>query len=443
MSLPTLISVLTAFASLVSARDVFAHYMVQTLNSTTTHAATDVNTALSMGLAGFALNVGDPTANWSTDAIKQVFDAAANTEFKLFFSLDLAQESDAYAFTDLINEYISNSAYYVAGSNGHPFLSTFSAAGTSASYWPAFLGTLNSEVYFVPDFDDSDDYYTDINSWMSSWSSVVDGVFSWETAWPGRSETAANVSTEVDEEILAAATSAGKDYMIGLSSLQYKHWSGNHYYRVGEVNLPQRMEEILALETQPAFVEIMTWNDAGESHYIGELWYEGLTDDILAYANNDDFGHTGWQSLISSFITAFKNGDDATRMQPRNGADMIGSMWYRTILKDASCSSDSLGRPAGAGAAKDAVNWAIVVADGVTDAAAQVWSNGVLVGKTALSSGLNYGSTPGMATGIQYLEVVDSDYTILMSTQGTVEVTEDTSGICNFNYQVAELVSRS
>ena len=43
----------------------------------------------------------------------------------------------------------------------------------------------------------------------------------------------------------------------GLSSLQYKDCCGGNYYRIGEVNLPQRMSEILDLA--PNNVEIITW----------------------------------------------------------------------------------------------------------------------------------------------------------------------------------------
>ncbi|KAH6658686.1 glycoside hydrolase [Truncatella angustata] len=409
----------------------------------TTHATDDVKAAIALGIDAFALNVGNATAWWALDTIDQLFTAAKGTELKFFFSMDLAQDSNAYDFTDLINKYIGNDNYY--NYNEKPFLSTFSAAGTGPEYWPGFLATLSETVYFLPDFDDGLDYYTSFDSWMGAWKNVVDGVFSWETAWPSTSNTASNVTTSRDEVIIASAHNNDKAYMIPLSSLQYKHWSGNNWYRPGEVNLPQRMTEILALGDAPEFVEILTWNDAGESHYISELHTEGLDDTIRAYANDATTPHTGWQSLFKSFITAYKAGVAATGMRPPSGTDVVGSMWYRTILTTASCSGDSMGKPSGSGAARDAVNWAVVVNDGVSDVTAQVWSNGQLIWKSALSTGLNYFSTPGMSTGIQYIEVVDSGFNVLYSAQGTVEVVAqiESGGVCNYNYQVAELVVRS
>ncbi|KAM0818394.1 putative Glycoside hydrolase [Seiridium cardinale] len=437
MHLRLLVAAVAATLPLASARDVFCHYMIQGLTSTTTHAADDVNAAIAMGIDAFALNVGNATAHWALDAIDQLFTAASGKDLKFFFSMDLAQDSNAYDFSDLINEYIGNDNYYTY--NDLPFLSTFSAAGTGPEYWPDFLATLKSDVYFVPAFDDSSHYYSNFDSWLSAWTDVVDGVFSWETAWPSTSDTASNVSTSTDETIISSVHNVDKTYMIPLSSLQYKHLDDNYWYRPGEVNLPQRMTEILALDSLPEFVEIQTWNDAGESHYISELHTEGLGDTILGYANDDDFPHTGWQSLFTSFITAYKAGVDATEMRPPTGTDIIGSMWYRTILTTATCSD---GKPSGSGAARDAVNWAIVVNDGVSDVKAQVWSNGGLILKAALSTGLNYFSTPGMQTGIQYLEVVDASYNILYSAQGTVKVSSTADSICNYNYQVAELVAR-
>ncbi|KAI1848594.1 hypothetical protein JX265_011552 [Neoarthrinium moseri] len=410
-----------------AARDVFAHYMVQGLDGGTTHAADDVKAALAMGITGFALNVGDASALWALDSISQLFTAASGTDLKFFFSMDLAQDKNAYNFTNLINRYISNANYYTY--KNLPFLSTFSAAGTGPEYWPDFLAKLERDVYFVPDFDDGLDYYTNFDDWLGAWGGVVHGIFSWETTWPSTSDTTSNVSTSQDDAIMTSAHKAGKSYMIGLSSLQYKHWSGNHWYRAGEVNLPERMTQILALHTLPEFVEILTWNDAGESHYISELHNEGLTPEILAYANNAGFPHTGWQPLITSFITAFKNGVDASGMRPPSGKAMIGSMWYRTILTSASCSSDSLGKPSGSGAAKDAVNWAIVVNDGVAGVKAQVWSDGELIWKSSLSAGLNYFSTPGMRAGIQYIEVVDGENKILYSAQGAVDVQAEAGSV--------------
>ena len=42
-----------------------------------------------------------------------------------------------------------------------------------------------------------------------------------------------------------------------LSPIQYKNTGDGHWYRIGEVNLPQRMTQILDLK--PDFTEFISW----------------------------------------------------------------------------------------------------------------------------------------------------------------------------------------
>ncbi|KAK8047157.1 hypothetical protein PG996_015221 [Apiospora saccharicola] len=437
------VAAVTALAHLAAAKDVFAHYMVQGLDGRTNHAVQDVLDAKNMGFTAFALNIGQPSADWALDAINQLFTAAKANNFKLFFSLDLAQNKEAYAYSDLLKQYAGNDTYFKAGPNKLPFLSTFSAQGTDANYWTSFLGSFGTtKFYFVPNFDDTPNYFDKPGTWMNDWGKAIDGAFSWETAWPRNSNTPSNVSSVQDESVLKAAHAKNKAYMMPLSTLQYKHWSGSHWYRPGEVNMPQRMTEILDLGDRTDYVEIITWNDAGESHYIGTLRMEGIDKSMVEYANNDNYTHVAWQPVFTSFIYAFNNNLKASGMRPPIGKQLVGSMWYRAIKKDASCQSDAMGRPSGAGAAQDAVNWAVVAADyGLENLRVQIWSGGNMIRSVALQPGLNYGSEPGLATGPQYFEVVDiaNDYKILMKGQGSVDVKAQATGYCNFNYVVAGL----
>lgn len=397
-----------------------------------------------MGLTAFALNIGSPTADWALDALNQLFTAAKANNFQLFFSLDLAQNKDAYAYSSLLNKYAGHDAYFKAGPNKLPFLSTFSAQGNDANYWTQFLGSFGqTKFYFVPNFDDTPNYFDDPGTWMNDWGQAIDGAFSWETAWPRNSDSPSNVSSVLDEKVLKAAHANGKTYMMPISTLQYKHWNKQHWYRPGEVNMPQRMAEILDMGDRADYVEILTWNDGGESHYIGTLRMEGMDESMVEYANNDDYNHVAWQPVFASFVHAFNNNRKAAGMRPPSGKQLVGSMWYRAIKKDAACQSDAQGRPDGAGAAQDAVNWAIVAADddGLESLRLQVWSGGNRIRTAALRPGLNYGSEPGLATGPQYFEVVDTanNHQIVMKGQGRVDVKAQATGYCNFNYVVAGL----
>jgi glucan endo-1,3-alpha-glucosidase len=388
------------------------------------------------------MNVGQPDMPFAKTTIDELFASAQGTDFQLFFSIDTYQHGNIADFQGLIAPYLTNANYY-KGPNGGSFLSTFGAGSTSPQDWTAFKSALGGPIYFVPDLDNAAGYYTDTASFLSAWHGVVDGLFSWETAWPAQADTPSNVSTASDAAIMAALAPTSKSYMISLSSLQYKHLpneQATHYYRPGEANLPQRMTEILALAPSPDFVEVVTWNDAGEGHYVSDnLWAEGLPQDILDYANADDWGHAGWQPLLASFIQAFAGEQSAAGIVPAGDAQVAGSMWYRALLKDAACARDPLGKPGGWQAAADAVNWAVVLKAGAEGYKVRVSSGGAELQTVDLGAGLNYGSTPGMGIGAQLVEVLDGSGTVVAKGAGKMEVQADSDGICNFNYQVAAL----
>ena len=51
-----------------------------------------------------------------------------------------------------------------------------------------------------------------------------------------------------------------------------------------------------------------------------------------------------------------------------------------------------------------------------------------------------YRSVPGMMTGPQQVELLDSGGNVIVTASSAVDVTADTDGpVCNFNYQVAPL----
>jgi glucan endo-1,3-alpha-glucosidase len=231
-----------------------------------------------------------------------------------------------------------------------------------------------------------------------------------------------------------------------ISTLQFKYTSdGNHWYRIGESNLPERMQQILSV--QPDFVEFITWNDAGESHYIGNIWPEAIagSPDIQAYA--DGFNHKGWLQVISPFISAYKAGaTDVSQMvvsSTNSSSDSLinGSIWYRTLLTTASCSSGIQNYEQ----ALDAMNFAIILPQSNTTVyTITVHSNGQQIGSFAGKSGLNWQTVLGLQAGkasSQVVRVVDSSGNIVASAVGTKDVFSQSndSTLCNWNYEVVGL----
>jgi glucan endo-1,3-alpha-glucosidase len=219
---------------------------------------------------------------------------------------------------------------------------------------------------------------------------------------------------------------------VALSSFQFKYLgSGSDWYRAGETNLPERMEQILDL--QPDFVEVLTWNDAGESHYVGDFWQEQIAGtDEGAYT--DGYDHTGWQQVIKPFITAFKNNaTDISQIKP-DGDSPVGALWYRPLLTSASCSSSITNYQQG----QDAVNFAVVLpSDGYT---IEVYSNSQLLGSFSGVAGLNYQSVPGLQAGGGQSISVLKDSSVVASANGTKDVlTQSANSTCNWNYEVVGL----
>jgi glucan endo-1,3-alpha-glucosidase len=215
--------------------------------------------------------------------------------------------------------------------------------------------------------------------------------------------------------------------------------SGQNWYRIGEDNLPQRLQQVLSL--QPDFVEIITWNDGGESHFIGNVWPEQIAccSDIQAYA--DGFDHSGWQQVFTPFIKAYKAGaTDISGITPLSGS-AEGAMWYRPLLTSASCSNSISNYQE----AQDAINYAVILPSDASGYSIKLYSNNNLLQTISGNAGLNGGMVLGLQSGAastQKLEVVDSSGAVVASATGTKDVVgQSPNATCNWNYEVVGLSS--
>ena len=187
-------------------------------------ALQDVTDAQQMSLDAFALNVQQPSADWSNASISWLFEAANQKGFKLFFSFDMTTINSPSDFLPLFNQYVGNAAYYQH--ENRPFVSTFDggsktfgASSPNAGWQQQFKDVLSAQginPFFVPDFDDYGGATYD-STFFSNYP-VVDGVFSWESAWPQITEGLVNVSDSKDQAGLQAARAANKVYMMRTSA---------------------------------------------------------------------------------------------------------------------------------------------------------------------------------------------------------------------------------
>ena len=461
------LALVMAFAGSANAavQGIFAHYMVaikhQLLKtrqlakplkvggmSSISQALADVSQAQALGLDAFALNVQQPDADWSRASLSLLFDAASQIGFKLFFSMDMAIIASPSACLPLLTQYVSHPAYYHYQSR--PFLSTFrgGASPSASNDWQTALQTLNPAPFFVPNFEDHPSVTGGIfpASIFNTFPNLS-GLMGWETAWPFQGAPTPADSTSAassDATNLARVHAANKVYMMPLSSFQSKHhrYYGN-WFRRGGLLLAQRMQAVMDL--QPDFVELLTWNDAGEGHYFGNVWPEALGGEEEITAEIDGFDHRGWQAVIRPWISAVKAGVRVGGgVVPVAGRAFAGTFWYRPLLKGADCSGDRFGlaKPSGWEDAEDTVSVVVMLGRDSQGVRIRVWGGGNVLGEFDGKPGMNVYQVEAR-TGEQAVQVVASDGTFMGEGIGSGWITNsigDIGGICNFNYQAVEIV---
>lgn len=191
--------------------------------SSVDQARADVRDAKALGVDAFALNIQNVVDSWALDAIKYLFQAASENDFGLFFSFDMAvlNEQDPGSFLPVFEQYATNENYYKF--ENKPFVSTFNGGiMQNGGDWTRNLreGMEADGVspYFVSDFglysSSSASASSSIMGSLRTYS-AVDGVFSWETAWPSQDDGIASILSSVTDKVgLDAAHATGKSYLM-------------------------------------------------------------------------------------------------------------------------------------------------------------------------------------------------------------------------------------
>ncbi|KAJ5884631.1 mutanase [Penicillium taxi] len=150
---------------------------------------------------------------------------------------------------------------------------------------------------------------------------VADGLFSW-AAWPWGNLT---MDTYTDASYLQYLDD--KPYMFALSPWFYTNLKGydKNWLWQGDSLWFDRWQELLSLDSTPEFVEIISWNDYGESHYIGPLRDTSMAAFEIGEANYNyalGYPHDAWRDVLPFLIDLYKDGT-ATM-----GKDTV-IFWYR------------------------------------------------------------------------------------------------------------------
>ncbi|KAK3172378.1 hypothetical protein OEA41_005699 [Lepraria neglecta] len=253
---------------------VFAHYMIQ-FQLPNLDYTNDINLAKSAGIDAFAVDYGGaPSALlYFADYLNRFYEAAEKLDFKLFLCINTTTIIDAAMVVNLTNFYFGSSAQ-MQYSAGDIFLSSFE---TGPPPWN--LSHFPSRVH------------------------------------PASSVAGENVT---DTAYAAQRDADGKPWMAGIAPWFFKRMSTdeNWFHAQDSGIWVDRWMNLLKLK--PNHVEIVTWNDIGESTYIGPA--DSTPASILTEATTTDcygnLDHTAFLKMTSFFVQAFKAGQTIVTVDP-------------------------------------------------------------------------------------------------------------------------------
>ncbi|WWD17948.1 hypothetical protein CI109_102393 [Kwoniella shandongensis] len=366
--------------------EVWAHHMVgNTYPYGTSEWANDISAASAAGIDGFALNFGSDW--WQTSRIADAYSVAAASGFKMFLSLDMTvlacnSGADAANLVNVVKQFSGKPAQ--AMHEGKVLVSTFAGSDCQINWKNDFVNALARDgvnIFFVPSV------FSDPSTFASA--TWMDGELNWNSGWPMGSS---DLDTSSDTKYMNALGS--KEYMPAISPFFYTHfgqnsWNKNWLYRSDDWLYCTRWEQVIAMRNEVKMTEILTWNDFGESSYIGPI-AGALPSGSEAWV--DGFTHTALSSLTKYYATAFKTG-----AYPSITKDEI-VMWARPHPHDAQASSDSVGKPTGWSFTEDNL-YAVVLASQPSTVTLTSGSNtqtfSVSAGLTKLKIPMSAGSIGG------------------------------------------------
>ncbi|KAH6617236.1 glycoside hydrolase family 71 protein [Chaetomium tenue] len=291
-------------------RKVFAHYMVGlTCDYPPECWVREVAAAKAAGIDGFALNIG-PSDSWTSLQLDNAYEAAAHCgEFSMFISFDMAAGCwSVPQVVSLINRYHASPAQ--ATIDGKALVSTFEGPDWAHNW----LSVRNETpaIYLVPNWSSLGPHG------VAHKLDLIDGAFSWD-AWPKPGQS----KMTTVEDLLYKDCLRDKKYMMGVSPWFYTdlpQWNKN-WYCSSESLWHDRWQQVL--EVMPDFVQIITWNDFGESSYICDESSAQVVSGAESYIAGHS--HTAFRAVLPYFITAFKSGTADIDWQGENTA----IAWYR------------------------------------------------------------------------------------------------------------------
>lgn len=285
--------------------------------------------AKQLGIDAFALNIGvDP---YTDTQLQLAYQSAANNDMKVFISFDFNwfQASDAARVGQMIARYGKNPAQLMV--EGKIFASSFAGdLGDDKVSVPAIREAAGVDIFFAPNFHpDQTPDPTDIDGALN-WAA-------WESNGKNKAPDASAHVTVGDGDATYQKWLGEKTYIAPVSAWFNTHYGAEVPYSKNWV-FPSdllwfnRWNEILTMG--PKMIELVSYNDYGESHYLGPLNSTHADDGNSKWVN--DMPHDGWLDMAQPFIAAFKDG--AKSVDNYIHEDEL-FYWYRPHTNTLDCDS--------------------------------------------------------------------------------------------------------
>jgi len=264
----------------------------------------DIRLASASGIDGFALNMGPDS--WQPDRIRDAYNAAAasGTNFKMMLSFDIAEfNCGDTSRIGLFQQYLKDYLYHPAAAkvNGKSAVTTFMGQdcsfgqGSSNNGWATVFGANAGNIYYMP-------AYTSDPRGLGAFN--IQAEVNWGSAWP---EGGNDINLDRENYFIGLLSQTGKKYVPTISPLFASHMSyKNFIWRGDNWLLAQKFEQLISIRDKVDQVELVSWNDYGESSYIGPIGGDMPSD--VRYYVNDKFPHEDILSLVNFYSTAWKTG---------------------------------------------------------------------------------------------------------------------------------------
>ena len=314
---------------------VFAHYMLITRPPSGNYT-NDINLAMAAGIDAFAINYGGVDVDWTVQQgyLAQFYENAAALNFKVFLTVDCTSVPNAQMVLSLVGQYATHAAQFIY--NGGIMLSSFETTGCAWNWYNDVIKQTAHDIYLVPG---------SCNSLPSQNFNQGEGSFTWvHPEFTPMQEYAADVA------FAAARDNSGgtMKWMAGIAPWFFKRFDPVDNWSNAQDDSVWVDRWLNLLKLKPDFIEIVTWNDWGESSYIGPA----DTTKSVSSAYWDTLDHSPFLRMAAVFIKAYKAGSSVVQVDPSE-EDVF--LFYRPQPAMVLGASDFLPLPWNASSLKDNV----------------------------------------------------------------------------------------